>query len=435
MWPSPHAAAAAEVTRRAVEAIGIENGPSYTHLCVSRGGPEVIEVAARLGGGHDAELVLAATGVDLNGLALAAALGEPVSHEDVTRGLPGAGRRGCDAISRRSGRESWSRSRSRRGRAASCRSGSTASRGTSYGPLRRASDRAGAVLAVGATASEALVARRRRSRAHTLRDGRCGRSRLAAGSVSVRPSSSPASRSPTSSRRSTSAATVDILRDADLVLARALGFAHRRHGAAAGVALAAAPQGARNRRVARLAHACVLRFLRGRPGPADLRRRRRVAHLRDDAAPSRVRLADRRLGAARARDRRRSHVAPRRDRPRARDRATTTSGRTSGSRGSSSCSRSSPASSFFSRRARRVFSVSPCRSSGGCASSGSSGSSTRASTATATIRGTLLVVALVTLLQQLSRIVAIWASGTAVGIDLLDPARTSCSGRCSSSSC
>ena len=37
----------------------------------------MIEVAARLGGGHDAELVEAATGVDLNGLALAAALGEP----------------------------------------------------------------------------------------------------------------------------------------------------------------------------------------------------------------------------------------------------------------------------------------------------------------------------------------------------------------------
>ena len=38
-----------------------------------------MELAARLGGGHDAELCQAALGVDLNGLALAAALGEPVS--------------------------------------------------------------------------------------------------------------------------------------------------------------------------------------------------------------------------------------------------------------------------------------------------------------------------------------------------------------------
>jgi biotin carboxylase len=37
-----------------------------------------MELAARVGGGHDAELCLAALGIDLNGLALAAALGEPV---------------------------------------------------------------------------------------------------------------------------------------------------------------------------------------------------------------------------------------------------------------------------------------------------------------------------------------------------------------------
>ena len=37
-----------------------------------------MELAARLGGGHDAEVWRAALGVDLNALALAAALGEPV---------------------------------------------------------------------------------------------------------------------------------------------------------------------------------------------------------------------------------------------------------------------------------------------------------------------------------------------------------------------
>jgi biotin carboxylase len=80
LWPSQADGAerAAEVARRAVEAIGIENGPSYTQVRLGPDGPQVMEVAARLGGGHDAELCEAALGVDLNGLALAAALGEPI---------------------------------------------------------------------------------------------------------------------------------------------------------------------------------------------------------------------------------------------------------------------------------------------------------------------------------------------------------------------
>ena len=75
VWPSPHAEAAAEVARRAVEALGIARARPTRSCGSGPKGPEVIEVAARLGGGHDAELVEAALGVDLNGLALAAALG------------------------------------------------------------------------------------------------------------------------------------------------------------------------------------------------------------------------------------------------------------------------------------------------------------------------------------------------------------------------
>jgi biotin carboxylase len=41
-------------------------------------GPRVIELAARLGGGHDADLCDAALGIDLNALALAAAFGRRV---------------------------------------------------------------------------------------------------------------------------------------------------------------------------------------------------------------------------------------------------------------------------------------------------------------------------------------------------------------------
>jgi biotin carboxylase len=73
-----HAGDAAEVAGKAVAELEIENGPSYTQLRITRDGPQVVEVAARLGGGHDAELCLAALGVNLNELALRAALGEEI---------------------------------------------------------------------------------------------------------------------------------------------------------------------------------------------------------------------------------------------------------------------------------------------------------------------------------------------------------------------
>ena len=75
VWPSRDAGPALAVAARAASALGIENGPTYTQLRLGPDGPQVIEVAARLGGGHDAELVEAVTGVDLNGLAIDAALG------------------------------------------------------------------------------------------------------------------------------------------------------------------------------------------------------------------------------------------------------------------------------------------------------------------------------------------------------------------------
>lgn len=78
-WPSEHAVeAAVDAARRAAEALGVANGPTYTQVVLGPAGPRVMELAARLGGGHDAELCRLALGVDLNGLALAAALGESV---------------------------------------------------------------------------------------------------------------------------------------------------------------------------------------------------------------------------------------------------------------------------------------------------------------------------------------------------------------------
>jgi biotin carboxylase len=79
VWPSEHSVEeAVEAARLAADALGVTDGPTYTQIVLGPEGPRVMELAARLGGGHDAELCHAALGVDLNGLALAAALGEPV---------------------------------------------------------------------------------------------------------------------------------------------------------------------------------------------------------------------------------------------------------------------------------------------------------------------------------------------------------------------
>ena len=78
-WPSAHAVEeAVGAARLAADALGVTDGPTYTQIVLGPDGPRVMELAARLGGGHDAELCRVALGIDLNGLALAAALGEPV---------------------------------------------------------------------------------------------------------------------------------------------------------------------------------------------------------------------------------------------------------------------------------------------------------------------------------------------------------------------
>jgi biotin carboxylase len=79
VWPSEHAVEeAVEAASLAADALGVTDGPTYTQIVLGPDGPRVMELAARLGGGHDAELCRVALGVDLNGLALAAALGEPL---------------------------------------------------------------------------------------------------------------------------------------------------------------------------------------------------------------------------------------------------------------------------------------------------------------------------------------------------------------------
>ena len=157
VWPSEAGAQAAKVAESAVKALEIENGPSYTQLRIGPDGPQVIEVAARLGGGHDAELAKLALGVDLNGLALQAALGEaiwsaalqptPEVGGAVVRFLvpPEGTLEEVEGVEDALGVEGVRDVRVYR------------EPGHVFGPFRRGADRAGAVLATGDSREEALA--------------------------------------------------------------------------------------------------------------------------------------------------------------------------------------------------------------------------------------------------------------------------------------
>jgi biotin carboxylase len=154
VWPSDEdTSPAVAVVRHAVEALGIRNGPTYTQVRIAPDGPKVMELAARLGGGHDAELCEAALDVDLNALALAAALGEDTSPPEPRQGVGGA----CTVflvpppgeLLRLEGIDDAQRSE-----------GVVAVRvyrrpGFRFGELRVGADRAGAVQAVGESRAEA----------------------------------------------------------------------------------------------------------------------------------------------------------------------------------------------------------------------------------------------------------------------------------------
>jgi biotin carboxylase len=153
-WPGSGQKEAAEVARRAAEALGVSAGPTYTQVVLGPDGARVVELAARLGGGHDAELCRAALGVDLNALALAAALGEqvavpapqpaggacvrflvaPTGELELVEGLEQALDVEGVLDARAYRRPGWV-----------------------FGPLRRGADRAGFILAVGRSRDDALA--------------------------------------------------------------------------------------------------------------------------------------------------------------------------------------------------------------------------------------------------------------------------------------
>ena len=168
VWPSCHPTdSVIEAARAAVAALGIDNGPSYTQIRLGPDGrPYVVEVAARLGGGHDAELCCAAVGVDLNDLAVSFALGQDPCHNVSQAGDRGSGgacvlflvapegvlleTEGVEAAEAMEGVE-WVRT--------------YRSPGWRFGPLRRGADRAGAILATGDDREDALARARRAARA------------------------------------------------------------------------------------------------------------------------------------------------------------------------------------------------------------------------------------------------------------------------------
>ena len=156
VWPSEHADAAAKVSAAAAEALGIADGPTYTQVRVGSEGPRVVELAARLGGGHDAELVKAAVGVDLNGLALDAALGEPV-WSAALKTTPEVGGALVRFLVPPQGVLEGSKGIEEAGAV----EGVQAVRiyrepGHVFGPFLRGADRAGAVLATGESREEAM---------------------------------------------------------------------------------------------------------------------------------------------------------------------------------------------------------------------------------------------------------------------------------------
>jgi biotin carboxylase len=159
-WPSALApeliAGTIEAAGAAVAALGIELGPSYTQVLVGEDGARVGEVAARLGGGHDAELCRAVLGVDLNGLALAAALGQEIALQQLAPVAKAGG--GCvrflvpppGELQDVTGVEEAFKLDGINGIRLYRK------RGHRFGPFLRGSDRAGAILATGDSRDEAL---------------------------------------------------------------------------------------------------------------------------------------------------------------------------------------------------------------------------------------------------------------------------------------
>jgi biotin carboxylase len=161
-WPAElepaEVGAAVETAAAAVRALGVEDGPVTAQVLLDDEGALLAKVSARVGGGHDAELCRVALGVDLNDLAVAVALGETVHPLELApqSGFGGACVRFLVApageLREVRGVGDAYEVDGVRGIRIYRKSGHV------FRALRRASDRAGAILATGATRDDALEA-------------------------------------------------------------------------------------------------------------------------------------------------------------------------------------------------------------------------------------------------------------------------------------
>jgi biotin carboxylase len=162
LWPAElepaQVGAAVETAAAAARALGVEDGPTTAQVLPGDEGPLLAKLSARVGGGHDAELCRVALGVDLNDLAVAAALGEEVQPQQLAAvaGVGGACVRFLlappGALQEVRGLEEAYAVEGVRGVRVYRKPGHV------FRELRRASDRAGAILATGETRDEALAA-------------------------------------------------------------------------------------------------------------------------------------------------------------------------------------------------------------------------------------------------------------------------------------
>jgi biotin carboxylase len=161
VWPAAlepgETGEAIETAAAAARALRVDSGPTTTQILLTDSGPLLAKISVRTGGGHDAELCRAALGVDLNALAVKAAVGERVERRELSpvAGVGGACVKFLVAP---------------RGRLVDVRGLAEAyavdgvrgirvyrKAGHVFRDLRRASDRAGAILATGATPKDALA--------------------------------------------------------------------------------------------------------------------------------------------------------------------------------------------------------------------------------------------------------------------------------------
>jgi len=161
LWPAAldpaEVGTAVEIAAAAARAVGVELGPTTTQILLGENGPLLAKLSARVGGGHDAELCRVALGVDLNSLAVTVALGGEVHPQSlaVTSGVEAACVRFLVApageLQDVRGLEEAYELEGVRGIRIYRKAGHV------FHELRRASDRAGAVLATGDTPADALM--------------------------------------------------------------------------------------------------------------------------------------------------------------------------------------------------------------------------------------------------------------------------------------